>query len=133
MQVNLCQKLLFLHQLTAIWQQIVHGNVMKTTSACNFHGNSMTNLLSYCVLVDATISASEKDWPVHKYLKSLSQIPAYCVFTIKWLLHQKKYLSRTRKLFKFVVLLRFWCLYQWDAGKANGSSVKKVITHIVHS
>ena len=29
--------------------------------ACSFHGNFMNNLLSYCGLVDATISASEKD------------------------------------------------------------------------
>ena len=51
---------------------------MKTTSAedeqnmgrtrCSFHGNSMNNLLSYCGLVDARISASEKDLPV-KYGK----------------------------------------------------------------
>ena len=27
--------------------------------------NSMNNLLSYCVLVEARISASEKDLPVH--------------------------------------------------------------------
>ena len=38
--VNLCQKLLFLHQLTH-------------------------NLLSYFGLVDATLSASEKDLPVN--------------------------------------------------------------------
>ena len=29
--------------------------------ACSFHGNFMNNLLSYCGLVDATISAIEKD------------------------------------------------------------------------
>jgi hypothetical protein len=52
---------------------IVNGITMKTTSAehgqnmffaCSFHGNSMNNLLSYCGLVDARISASEKDLPV---------------------------------------------------------------------
>ena len=32
--------------------------------ACTFHGNSMNNLLSYCGLVDARISASEKYLPV---------------------------------------------------------------------
>jgi len=32
--------------------------------ACSFHGNSMNNLFSYCGLVDARISASEKDLPV---------------------------------------------------------------------
>ena len=31
---------------------------------CSLHGNSMNNLLSYCGLVDARISASEKDLPV---------------------------------------------------------------------
>ena len=30
--------------------------------ACSFH--VLNNLLSYCGLVDARISASEKDWPV---------------------------------------------------------------------
>ena len=48
---------------------------MKTTSteheknmfcACNFHGNSMKNLLSYCGLIDAKIRASDKDLPVAK-------------------------------------------------------------------
>ena len=34
--------------------------------AFSFHGNSMNNLLSYCGLVDARISASEKDLPVMK-------------------------------------------------------------------
>ena len=47
---------------------------MKTTTtehgqnmfcACSFHANSMNNLLSYCGLVDARISASENDLPVH--------------------------------------------------------------------
>ena len=50
---------------------------MKTTSAehvlpmfcaCSFHGNSMRNLLKYCGLVDARISASEKDLPVQLFL-----------------------------------------------------------------
>ena len=31
---------------------------------CSFHGNFMSNLLSYCGLVDARISDSEKDLPV---------------------------------------------------------------------
>ena len=35
--------------------------------ACSFHGNSMNNLLSYCGLCDARISASEKDLPVPLY------------------------------------------------------------------
>ena len=32
--------------------------------ACSFHGNSVNNLLSYCVLIDAKIRASDKDLPV---------------------------------------------------------------------
>ena len=48
---------------------------MKTTNpehvllmfcACNFHGNSMNNFLSYCGLVDARISVSDKYLPVHE-------------------------------------------------------------------
>ena len=33
-------------------------------TACSFHGNFMNNLLSYCGIVDARISASEKDLPI---------------------------------------------------------------------
>ena len=36
--------------------------------ACSFHGNSMNNLLSYCGLIDARISASEKDLSVSSIL-----------------------------------------------------------------
>ena len=60
-----------------IWQKIVHGITMKTTSAedeqnmgrtrCSFHCNSMNNLLSYCGLIDANIRASNKDLPVRAY------------------------------------------------------------------
>jgi hypothetical protein len=39
-------------------------HVLPMFCACSFHGNSMNNLLSYCGLVDARISASEKDLPV---------------------------------------------------------------------
>ena len=35
-------------------------------STCSVHGNSMNNLLSYCGLVDARISASEKDLTVNQ-------------------------------------------------------------------
>ena len=41
------------------------AHVLLMFFACSFHGNSMNNLLSYCGLVDARISASEKDLPVH--------------------------------------------------------------------
>ena len=39
-------------------------HVLPMFCAYSFHGNSMNNLSSYCGLVDATISASEKDLPV---------------------------------------------------------------------
>ena len=42
------------------------AHVLLLFCACSFHGNSMNNLLSYCGLVDARISASEKDLPVTK-------------------------------------------------------------------
>ena len=90
-QVNLFQKLLFLHQKVAHW---FTSSYTKTTSsehvvyihcffvfvltfktiyvhnmfwACSFHvrtGKSMNNLLSYCGLVDARIRGSDKDLPV---------------------------------------------------------------------
>ena len=75
--VNLCQKLLFLYQLThnkttdCSWnyhdiykRRTWIERVLPMFCACSFLGNSMNNLLSYCGLVDATISASEKDLPV---------------------------------------------------------------------
>ena len=40
------------------------AHVLPMFCACSFHGHSMNNLLSYCGLVDARISASEKDLPV---------------------------------------------------------------------
>ena len=43
------------------------------TTACSFHGNSINNLLSYSGLVDARISASEKDLPVHTYQQKISK------------------------------------------------------------
>ena len=54
-QVNLCPKLLFLHQL--------NHNMMTDCSLNYKFSNSMNNLLSYCGLVDARISAFEKDLP----------------------------------------------------------------------
>ena len=42
------------------WQE----HVLPMFWACSFHGNSMNNFLSYCGLVVAKISASEKDLPV---------------------------------------------------------------------
>ena len=84
LQVNLCQKLIFLHQLThnmttdclwnyrfSSWKLQVQN--MRRTCSCpcfalvifmSWTGNSMNNLLSYCGLVDARIIASEKDLPV---------------------------------------------------------------------
>ena len=49
---------------------LLHGgltHVLPIFCACSFHGNSMNNLLSYCGLFDAKISASEKDLPVRTY------------------------------------------------------------------
>ena len=76
-QVNLCQKLLFLHQLThnmatnCSWNyheiykhRTCSAYVLPMFCTCSFHCNSMNNLLSYFGLVDATISAPEKDLPV---------------------------------------------------------------------
>ena len=40
------------------------AHVLPMFWACSFQDNSMNNLLSYCGLVDARISASEKDLPV---------------------------------------------------------------------
>ena len=42
-------------------------HVLAMFCACSFYGNSMNNLLSYCGLVDARISASEKDLPVNSH------------------------------------------------------------------
>ena len=40
------------------------AHVLPMFCTFSFHGNSMNNLLSYCGLVDARISTSEKDLPV---------------------------------------------------------------------
>ena len=48
-----------------------HGQNMFC--ACSFHSNSMNNLLSYFGLVDARISAFEKDLPVFKTRTSVQQ------------------------------------------------------------
>ena len=94
LQVNLCQKLLFLHQLihntynNRLFMKIAsseHGENMLSTqiifvvifrtiyvhnmfSPCFELSNLMNNLLSYCLLFDARISASEKDLPVSSNL-----------------------------------------------------------------
>ena len=92
-QVNLCQKLLFLHQLThnmtthcslnyewSTYMKITSSehvvyincpecqNKTKTTCSAGIlslqFSWTMNNLLSYCGLVDAKIRASDKDLPV---------------------------------------------------------------------
>ena len=78
-QVNLCQKLLILHQLIhnmttdCSWNLNYHENYKRRTwakhilpmfCACSFDGNFRNNLLSYCGLIDAEIRASGKDLPV---------------------------------------------------------------------
>ena len=48
------------------------AHVLSMYCACSFRVNSMNNLLSYCGLVDARISASEKYLPVQGQLNSLT-------------------------------------------------------------
>jgi hypothetical protein len=109
LQVNLCQKLLFLHQLnhnmTTDCSWNYHENykcrtwaeyVLPMFCAFSFHGNSMNNLLSYCGLVDARISASEKDLPVSIIYKlcwqdevlSISMVWRFFLITVKELHHK---------------------------------------------
>ena len=103
-QVNLCQKLLFLHQLThnmatdcslnyefstccvhkLFWMSKKNTHqkticVHNMFSPCSevagltyWTRNSMNNLSPYCGLVEARISASEKDLPVRQMTKSTS-------------------------------------------------------------
>ena len=65
-QVNLCQKLLFLHLLThnmatdCSWNYRENYNCRTWAEPCCFHGNLMNNLMSYYGSVDARISVSEK-------------------------------------------------------------------------
>ena len=77
LQVNLCQKLLFLHNMGRTccvnklsWMSksiSVHSMFSPCSEFDNFTYwtcNSMNNLSSYCGLVDAKIRASDKDLPV---------------------------------------------------------------------
>ena len=82
---------------------------MKTTSAehgqnmlcvCCFHSNSMNNLLSYCRLVDARISASEKDLPVIQFLKKKSFWNA-AELENKWVCSDSTYSWRWQELESF--------------------------------
>ena len=100
-QVNLCQKLLFVHQLT-------HN--MTTDCSWNYHENykpifcpcsalvlftvfnSSNNFLSYGCLVDARISATEKDLPVTK--------------NITFLLLKKYYMTK--------IVKREFIIFGWD-------------------
>ena len=47
-------------------------HVLPMFCACRFQGNSMNNLLSYCGLVDARTSASDKDIPVSEFVNILA-------------------------------------------------------------
>ena len=78
LQVNLCQKHLFLHQLThnmttdflfLFWhsEQFMYTTCSELVVFMYWTRNSMNNILSYYGLVDARISASEKDLPVLRY------------------------------------------------------------------
>ena len=76
-QVNDCQKLLFLHQLTHNMTTDCSLNHQFSTWKFQVQnmlgifmywiGDSMNNLLSYCGLVELRIRASEKDLPVHMF------------------------------------------------------------------
>ena len=46
-------------------EALISTSIMPMFCDCSFHGNSMNNILSCCGLVDARISASEKDLPVN--------------------------------------------------------------------
>ena len=78
LQVNLCQKLFFLHNMgrTCCVQKLFW--MSETISVHNMFSaglcleffmywtcNAMNNLSSYCGLVDAKIRASDKDLPIH--------------------------------------------------------------------
>ena len=54
--------------LARCWQYFWCNNYGADYLAHVLSGNSINNLLSYCGLVDARISASEKDLPVIKCL-----------------------------------------------------------------
>ena len=51
-------------QINFLMLYVVNAVDKVNTKIDYCHGNSMNNLLSYCGLVDARISASEKDLPV---------------------------------------------------------------------
>ena len=53
-----------------LFMELPWEHVLPMFYACSFHGNSVNNLLSYCGVVDARISASEKDLPVSLLLLS---------------------------------------------------------------
>ena len=50
------------------------AHVLLVSCTCSFHGNSVNNLLSYCGLVDARISASEKCLPVLYSMRHLQSL-----------------------------------------------------------
>ena len=100
LQVNLCQKLLFLqnmgrtcfvHKMFWMSKSI---NVHNMFSPCSELGlftywtcNSMNTMSSYCGLVDAKIRASDKDLPVLKYgfcTKSLRKDETLTRWTLFW-------------------------------------------------
>ena len=105
-QVNLCQKLSFLNQLThrmtsdsmnspkntssetCCVQILFWMSKQKQNNFCKQHvlnlyflGNSMNNILSYCGLTDARTKASEKDLPVQSISSWL------LLAEIKWTVH----------------------------------------------
>ena len=76
--------------------------------------NSMNNLLSYCGLVDAKISASEKDLPVHVtfWPKRLSYKTLF-LFNLWWLDHSGSKLTKNISsilFFKLFLLFKQSCM-----------------------
>ena len=74
MQVNLCQKPLFLQNMLCTKIVLETISVHNMFSPCSELGifmywtcNSMNNMSSYCGLVDAKIRASDKDLPIQRH------------------------------------------------------------------
>ena len=61
---SLSEALIFASTNPQYDDRLLSVHVLPMFCACSFHGNSMNNLFTYYGLVDATISASEKDLPV---------------------------------------------------------------------
>ena len=73
------------------------AHVQLMFCVCSFHGNSMNNLLSYCGVVDARISVSEKKLPVKgQCLDSYFYIPQK---TFRFIAHPFYFQTEKREYF----------------------------------